>query len=136
MRNGDSKCEWFHVPEARGEFWGIWRKSVSWDETCLGGRRLVFVLAVGADEKARIERTFKLKGNKKCRTWTKSSSSVFRVSYVLSLLTFDVRFTHSHDMAMVQDDLMLLTNTSSHAEFLLHHLLQVAGLYSFHAERK
>ena len=48
-------------------------------------------------------RTFKLKGNKKVRTWTEKSLCVFRISrsYVLSFWTFDVRFTHIHIMAMV-----------------------------------
>ena len=37
-----SECEWRHAPEAHGGFWEILKKSVSWDEICLGGRRLVF----------------------------------------------------------------------------------------------
>ena len=46
-------------------------------------------------------KTFKLKGNKKFRTWTKKSSSVFRVSvfpwfYVYMLWTFYVRFTYPY----------------------------------------
>ena len=69
-----SECKWRHAPEARGGFWEILKKSVetrhrtSRDETCLGGRQLVFacsrrplwrvphVLGWGADEKASIER--------------------------------------------------------------------------------
>ena len=42
MGNGVTQCEWRHAPEARGGFWEILKKSVSWDETFLGGRRLVF----------------------------------------------------------------------------------------------
>ena len=37
-----SECEWRHAPEARGGFWEILKKSVSWDVTCLGRRRLAF----------------------------------------------------------------------------------------------
>ena len=63
MRNRASKCEWHHAPEARGGFWAILKKSVSWDETGLGRRRLVFACSRrplsgggGADEKASIKR--------------------------------------------------------------------------------
>ena len=37
-----TECGWRHAPEARGGFWEILEKSVSWDETCFGGKRLVF----------------------------------------------------------------------------------------------
>ena len=99
----------------RGGFWEILKKSVSWDENCLGGKRLVFACSRrplwrvplffwgGGDEKARIERlclslflcwrAFKLKGNKKFRTWTKKSSSVFRVSRFLCSIFMDIRCT-------------------------------------------
>ena len=43
MVNGVTESEWRHAPEARGGFGEILKKSVSWDETCLGGRRLAFV---------------------------------------------------------------------------------------------
>ena len=79
----------------RGGFRGIWKKSVSWVEkkrvtfassqwscggchTCCGGRwksqhRKIVPLSL-------CRKTFKLKDNKKFPTWTKKSSSVFRVS--------------------------------------------------------
>ena len=93
--------------------WGDFEK-VSWDETCLGGRRLVslargdlcggcHMCKEGTDEKARIERlclslslcrkTFKLKGNKKFRTWTKKSLRVFRISRFLCSIFMDIRCT-------------------------------------------
>ena len=38
-----SGCEWRHAPEARARrIWGILKNSVSWDESCLGRRRLTF----------------------------------------------------------------------------------------------
>ena len=33
MGNGVTQCEWRHAPEARGGFWEILKKSVSWDNT-------------------------------------------------------------------------------------------------------
>ena len=42
MGNGARECRWRHAPEARGGFWGFWRKSVGWVESCLGRRRLTF----------------------------------------------------------------------------------------------
>ena len=91
------------------------RHWTSWDETCLGGRQLVFSCSQkplwwvphvlgGADEKARIERLclspyveepFKLKGNKRFRTWTKKLLHVFRISrsYVLCIYVINVPCT-------------------------------------------
>ena len=84
-----------------GRFWKSQlvetRHRTSWDETCLGRRRLAFacsqrplwrvphVLGVGRWNSPNrkivplslCRRTFKLKGNKKVRTWTEKSSSVF-----------------------------------------------------------
>ena len=37
-----SECKWRHALEVRGGFREILKKSVSWDETCLGGRWLIF----------------------------------------------------------------------------------------------
>ena len=119
-----TECGWRHAPEERGGFGEILKKSVSWDETCVGGRRLVFacsqrplwrvphMLGWGAEEKARIERmcislpyveTFNSKVIKGFVPEQRSRYVFFefRDSYVLSLWTFDVRFTHSHIMAMV-----------------------------------
>ena len=79
-------------------------KSVSWVETCLGRRRLTFVCSQrpwagvardGGRWKSQnrknvylsfCRRTFKLKGNKKFRTWTKKSLRVFRISRFLGSL--------------------------------------------------
>ena len=70
---------------ARGGSWGFWKK---WVEFCLGRRRLTFACSpwpcvgcargLGQMEKSGVSlslcrRTFKLKGNKKFRTWTKKS---------------------------------------------------------------
>ena len=99
MGNGVTHCEWRHAPEACGGFWEILKKSVSWEldtewdgwlsltrgDLCGGGggrlksqNRKIVPLSL-------CRRTLKLKSNKKVRTWTKKSSSVFRVSrsYVL-----------------------------------------------------
>ena len=61
-----------------------------------------------------VEKPLNSKGNKKFRTWTEKSLRVFRISrsYVLSLWTFDVRFTHSHIMAMVQENIWFESRTS------------------------
>ena len=40
MGNEASKCEWHHAPEAHRGFWDF--EKVSWVETCLGRRRLIF----------------------------------------------------------------------------------------------
>ena len=42
MGNGATECGWRHAPEARGGFWGFWKKSVGWVEFCLGRRQLAF----------------------------------------------------------------------------------------------
>ena len=100
-----SECEWRHAPEAHGGCWEILKKSVRWDETCLGRRQLAFAgswrhlwrvphvcVWGGADEKARIERmfislpyveTFNSKVIKGFRTWTEKSLRVFRTSRFL-----------------------------------------------------
>ena len=97
-----SGCEWRHAPEARAEDF----EKVSWVEFLARKKTIDFHLHAearpvalwrvrtwlgggGADEKVIIERlcislpyveTFKLKGNKRFRTWTKKSLRVFRVS--------------------------------------------------------
>ena len=87
-------------------------KKVSSLSSWLGRRRLTFVCSPrpcgrcardgGADGKVSIERlcislpyveTFKLKGNKRFRTWTKKSISVFRVSGFLCSMY--IRYEHS-----------------------------------------
>ena len=104
MWNRAIQCKWRHAPEVRREFWEILKKSVSWVEDCFRRRRLTFACSRrpwagvarderGGDEKARIKRlclslslcwrTFKLKGNKKFRTWTEKSLRVFRISRFL-----------------------------------------------------
>ena len=110
--------------EARGGFGEILKKSVSWDETCLRGRRLVFACSrrplwwvphvLGDRWKSQnrkivplspyVEEPLNLKVIKSFVPKQRSRYMFleFRDSYVLSLWTFDVRFTHSHIMAMVQ----------------------------------
>ena len=81
-------CEWRHAPEAREEDFKDFEKS-QLAEFCLRGRRLTFAclprplaagvtLGLGQMEKSGVSlslcrKTFKLKGNKKFRTWTKKS---------------------------------------------------------------
>ena len=102
-----------------GRFWKSefveTRHRTSRDETCLGERRLVFACSrrplwrvphvLGESRWKSLyrkivplslcRRTFKLKGNKKFRTWTKKSSSVFRVSrsYILFIYVMNVPCT-------------------------------------------
>ena len=48
MGNRAWECEWHHVPEARGGFWGFW-KSQSWVQFCLRRRRLAFACSPKPD---------------------------------------------------------------------------------------
>ena len=101
-------CEWRHAPETRAEDFGDFEKS-QLVEFCLGGRRLMFACSpwpcvecarcLGQMEKSGVSlslcrKTFKLKGNKKFRTWTKKSSSVFRVSGFL----YSMYICYKHSM--------------------------------------
>ena len=93
---------------------GVLKKSVTWVESCLGRRRLTFTcspkpdqrpcvgcaLGLGQMEKSGVSlslcrKTFKLKGNKKFRTWTKKSwvFFVFRDSYVLRIYVMNILCT-------------------------------------------
>ena len=104
MGNRVTQCEWRHAPEARGGFGEFLKKSVCWEldterdgglslacgdlcggcHTCCGGER-----GRWKSQNRKIVplslcwRTFKLKGNKKARTWTKKSLRVFRISRFL-----------------------------------------------------
>ena len=115
------ECEWRHAPEACAEDFGDLRK-VSELSSCVQTeklsssvrrRRLAFRASrglaagartwFGADEKVVKERlcrkTFKLKGNKKFRTWTKKSLAffVFRDSYVIYIWVMNILCTfHTH----------------------------------------
>ena len=86
-------CEWRHEPEVCAEDFGRFEKS-QLIESCLGRRWLTFACSLwpcircarglGQMEKSGVSlsfcrKTFKLKGNKKFRTWTKKSLSAFRV---------------------------------------------------------
>ena len=111
-----SKCEWRHGPESCGGFWKIWKKSVSRDETCLRKRWLAFACSRrwGGRWKSQnrkivllspyVEKPFDSKVIKSFVPELRSRYVFFefRDSYVLSLWTFNVRFPHSHIMAMVQ----------------------------------
>ena len=106
-RGYDQGCEWRHAPEAWAEIWE--KKWVSWvlpseEEGWLSRARRG--LASGAHvvwgrwksqhikmvSLSICRKPFKLKGNKRFRTWTKKSSSVFRVSGFLCYLY--VRYGH------------------------------------------
>ena len=117
MGNGDSKCEWRHAPEAHGGFWDF--EKVSRVEFCLGRRRLAFacsqrplwrvphVLGRGGRWKSQDRKNVYLSpyvgeplNSKVIKSFVLGLRSryvffEFRDSYVLSLWTFDVRFTHS-----------------------------------------
>ena len=103
----DQGCEWRHAPEAWAEMWEKW---VSWilprkkkvDFRLLAEARPVALgrcrTWFGVDGKVSIERwylsphvekPFKLKGNKKFRTWTKKSL-VFLNSYVIYMWVMDI----------------------------------------------
>ena len=120
-----SECEWRHAPEACGGFWEILKKLVEmrpasgedgWFSlarrdlcgrchTCWGHRwksqnRKIVTLSPYVEEPLNSKVM-------KCFVSEQRSHNVFfefRDSYVLSLWTFDVRFTHSHIMAMVHTD--------------------------------
>ena len=98
---------------------------VSWDETCLRRRRLTFtcsrrplwrvphMLGAGGRWKSQYRKIVPLSpyveeplNSKVIKSFVPEQRScqvffVFQDSYVLSLWTFDVHFTHSHIMAMV-----------------------------------
>ena len=122
-----SEYKWRHALEVRGGFWEILKKSVSWEldtkrdgwlslvrrdlcggcHTCWGvGRwksqnRKIVLLSL-------CRRTFKLKGNKKVRTWTKKLLRVFWISrsYVLCIYVMNVPCTFRifMYMAMIHRD--------------------------------
>ena len=60
-------------------------------------------------------KTFKLKGNKKARTWTKKSLRVFRISrpYVLCIYVMNVPCHHHHNIALVARISLTLSRHSS-----------------------
>ena len=116
---------------ARGGFWGFWKKAVELrtrhrtrrvdfrgsqrpDEFVRYGRRMRW----GADGKVIIERLclspyvkkpFKLKGNKKFRTWTKKSSSLFRVSGFLC----SMYICYEHSMYVSRIHVWLCNSTTT-----------------------
>ena len=93
-RGRDQECEWRYAPEAWTE---IWEKSVTWDWDLGEAKRICALRAphvLGGRWKSQhrkmvslslCRKTFKLKGNKKFRTWAKKSKVffVFRDSYVI-----------------------------------------------------
>ena len=102
-RGCDQGFEWRHAPEA----WAERFEKSQWVEFCLGRRRLTFVSSprpcvgcvrgLGQMEKSGVSlslcrRTFKLKGNKKFRTWSRKCFScfgipIFDVIYVIYIWT-------------------------------------------------
>ena len=118
MGSGASKCEWRHALEVRGGFGEFWRMLVDF-------RLLVEALGRcrtrwGCKWKSQSRKNVYLSpyveeslNSKiiKCFIPEVRSRQVFFMfwdSYVLSLWTLDVRFTHSHIMAMVQRDYYLV----------------------------
>ena len=110
-----------------------------------GGCHTCWVGGGGADEKARIERmctslpyveTFNSKVIKSFVPELRSRYVFFefRDSYVLSLWTFDVLFTHSHIMAMVQclfKTTYIILVSCSHEAFFPFVLLEVQRVRCF-----
>ena len=84
MRPASEEDGWFSL--ARGDLCG--RCHSCWGDRWKIQNRKIVSLSL-------CRRTLKLKSNKKVRTWIKKSLRVFRISksYVLSLSTFNVRFT-------------------------------------------
>ena len=119
MGNGASKCEWRHAPEARGGFWEFWRKLIEL-RTGHWTRSVDFRLLAEVLGRCRTRWKSQNRKNEYLSPYVEEplNSKViksfvpelrsryvffeFRDSYVLSLWTFDVRFTYSHIMAMVQ----------------------------------
>ena len=122
MGNRASKCEWRHAPEIARKILGIWTKLVgSWDlprEKTVGFRLLTETFEAGATRfgagrKSQNRKIVTLSpyvekplNSKVIKSFVPELRSryvffEFRDSYVLSLWTFDVRFTHSYIMAMV-----------------------------------
>ena len=117
MGNGAREFEWCHAPKARWAFWVFWKSQSSWElDTRREGsafacsrRPWVGVTRDGGQMKkpeykecvslSLCRRTFKLKGNKKFRTWTKKSWVFFvfldPMFYVIYIWTVYVRFTRS-----------------------------------------
>ena len=130
MGNWAREWEWRHAPEARGGFGGFWKSQLVESSSASGEdgwlslarRNQASGLCGGCHTRGGgrwksqnrknvylspyVEKTFKLKGNKSFVPELRSRKcfSCFEIPmfYVLSLWTFDVRFTHSHIMAMVQ----------------------------------
>ena len=131
-------------------------KSVSRVESCFGRRRLTFACSpwpcvgcargLGQIEKSGVSlflcrKTFKLKGNKKFRTWTKKSSSVFRVSgFLCSMYIYyehSMYVSHIRIMGMLQIDeiIKLCKNTlfdKKRREFLVFDRKYVKPYYRAH----
>ena len=137
--SGVSECGWRHAPEEHGGFGEILKKSVSWDETCLGGRRLTFACSrrplwrvphvLGGSRWKRQNRKIvplspyveKPLNSKIIKSFLPEQRSryvffEFRDSSVLSLWTFDVRFTHSHIMAMVYIYIYIYEDCGKHMQ--------------------
>ena len=134
--NGASKCEWRHAPEARGGFGESLKSQLvelrpasredGWLSLARGGLgQLSHEMGGRGRWKSQNRKNVYLSPyveeplNSKFRTWTEKLYVFFefRDSYVLSLWTFDVRFTHSHIIAMV--------HLSHHAQSKAH----VLGYY-------
>ena len=122
MGNGVTECEWRHTPDACRGFWEILKKSeLRWDlprEKTVGYCLLAEALGRyrtrwGCRWKSQNRKIVPLSpyvdkplNSKVIKSFVPEPRSrylffMFRDSYILSLWTFDVCFTHSHFMAMV-----------------------------------
>ena len=114
--NEASKCEWCHAPEAHGGFWDF--EKVSWVENWTLNEKGWLSLARGGLGQVSHEMGGKWKSQNRKNVYlspyvedplnskvikgfvpelrSRYMFFVFRDSYVLSLWTFDVRFTHGY----------------------------------------
>ena len=120
MRNGASKCEWRHALEACGGFCEFEKKLVEL-RTGHRTRRVDFRLLAEVLGRCRTRwgggvmkkpeykecvslslcrRSFKLKGNKKFRTWTEKTLRVFRISRMLYIYIYIYIYIYKHYMSI------------------------------------
>ena len=119
MGSGVTECRWRHTPEERGGFsefeesqreLRLDTKRDGWLSLARGGLGLVsHEMGAGADEKSQnkkivpllslslCRKTFKLKGNKKFRTWTEKSLCVFSN---FEIHMFAVIYIYEHYMSI------------------------------------
>ena len=156
MGNGVTQCEWRHAPEARGRFLGYFERISELrldtgrvEMRPASGEDGWFLLARGdlcggchtcwgwGQIKSQnslclspyVEEPLKSKVIKGFVPEQRSRYVFFefRDSYVLSLWTFDVRFTHSHIMAMVHNQQSVFLLRVTEAKITLLNFGDIAG---------